>query len=79
MRNDAGLGDSFVHYLTATTVSVDFGYRGVDQQNPGIQINHRGKAKRLNENEPTLLERRQSVRVDLNASGGGFGSVAACR
>jgi IS5 family transposase len=42
-------------------VYVDLGYRGVDRQNPGIQINHRGKSKRLNEKELKLLKRRQSI------------------
>jgi IS5 family transposase len=44
-----------------TTVYVDLGYRGVGRQNPGIQINHRGKSKRLNEKELQLLKRRQSI------------------
>jgi hypothetical protein len=47
--------------IKPTTVYVDLGCRGVDQKNPGIQINHRGKAKRLNEKELTLLKRRQSI------------------
>jgi IS5 family transposase len=47
--------------IKPTTVYVDLGYRGVDQQNPGIQINHRGKSKRLNEKELKLLKRRQSI------------------
>jgi IS5 family transposase len=47
--------------IKPTTEYVDLGYRGVDQQNPGIQINHRGKSKRLNEKELKLLKRRQSI------------------
>ena len=47
--------------IKPTTVYVDLGYRGVDDQNPGIQINHRGKSKRLSEGELKLLKRRQSI------------------
>jgi len=42
-------------------VYVDPGYRGVDQQNPGISIKHRGKYKRLNEKERRLHKRRQAI------------------
>jgi hypothetical protein len=44
-----------------TTIYVDLGYRWLDQQNPGIQINHRGKSKRLREDELKLLKRWQSI------------------
>jgi IS5 family transposase len=47
--------------IKPTTVYVDLGYRGVDEQNPGIQINHRGKSKRLSKDELKLLKRRQSI------------------
>ena len=43
------------------TVYVDLGYRGVDHDNPGVQINHRGKKRQLNEAELRLLKRRQSI------------------
>jgi IS5 family transposase len=43
------------------TVYVDLGYRGVDHDNPGVQVNHRGKKRRLNEAELRLLKRRQSI------------------
>lgn len=43
------------------TVYVDLSYRGVVQDNPVIQINYRGKAKRLNGKERRLLKRRQSI------------------
>jgi IS5 family transposase len=42
-------------------VYVDLGYRGFDQQNPGVSIKHRGKYKRLNEKERRLLKRRQAI------------------
>ena len=46
---------------TIKDVYVDLGYRGVDQQNPGVSIKHRGKYKRLNDKERRLLKRRQAI------------------
>ena len=42
-------------------VIVDLGYRGVDADNPGVQIIHRGKYKSLSEHERRLLKRRQAI------------------
>ena len=42
-------------------VIVDLGYRGVDADNPGVQIIHRGKYKSLNHHEKRLLKRRQAI------------------
>ncbi len=42
-------------------VIVDLGYRGVDADNPGVQIIHRGKYKSLSEHEKKLLKRRQAI------------------
>jgi len=42
-------------------VVVDLGYRGVDADNPGVQIIHRGKYKSLSAHEKRLLKRRQAV------------------
>ena len=42
-------------------VIVDLGYRGVDADNPGVQIIHRGKYKSLTEHEKRLLKRRQAI------------------
>lgn len=42
-------------------VIVDLGYRGVDADNPGVQIIHRGKVKSLSEHEKRLLKRRQAI------------------
>ncbi len=42
-------------------VIVDLGYRGVDTDNPGVQISHRGKSKSLTEHEKKLLTRRQAI------------------
>ena len=39
----------------------DLGYRGVDADNPGVQMIHRGKYKSLSERERRLLKRRQAV------------------
>jgi IS5 family transposase len=40
---------------------VDLGYRGVDAQNPDVHIVHRGKSKRISEQERKLLKRRQAI------------------
>ena len=42
-------------------VIVDLGYRGVDADNPGVQIIHRGKFKSLSDHEKRLLKRRQAI------------------
>ena len=42
-------------------VIVDLGYRGVDADNPGVQIIHRGKYKSLSDEEKRLLKRRQAI------------------
>ena len=50
--------DSAVKPMTAF---VDLGYRGVDADNPEVHIVHRGKAKRISEQERKLLKRRQAI------------------
>lgn len=42
-------------------VVVDLGYRGVDEDNPGVQISHCGKYKSLTDHEKRLLKRRQAI------------------
>ena len=42
-------------------VYADLGYRGVDKDNPDIEIKHRGKDKRLSDEERRLLKRRQAI------------------
>ena len=42
-------------------VIVDLGYRGVDADNPGVQIIHRGKYKSLSEQDKRLLRRLQAI------------------
>lgn len=42
-------------------VVVDLGFRGVDAENPGVQIIHRGKFKSLTERQRRWLKRRQAV------------------
>ena len=42
-------------------VIVDLGYRGVDADNPGVQIIHRGKYKSLSDQDKRLLKRRQAI------------------
>jgi transposase, IS5 family len=42
-------------------VIVDLGYRGVDADNPGVQIIHRGKYKSLTALQRKWLKRRQSI------------------
>ncbi len=44
-----------------TTAIVDLGYRGVDADNPGVRIVHRGKMRRITEAERQLLKRRQAI------------------
>jgi len=46
---------------TIKNAYVDLGYRGVDQENPGVSIKHRGKYKSLTEQERKLLKRRQAI------------------
>ena len=43
------------------TVYVDLGYRGVDKDNPGIDIKHRGKFKSMTDQEKKSLKRRQAI------------------
>jgi IS5 family transposase len=43
------------------TAHVDLGYRGVDADNPGVAIKHRGKFKTLTAQERKLLRRRQAI------------------
>ena len=43
------------------TAYVDLGYRGVDADNPDVHIVHRGKAKRISEQERRQLRRRQAI------------------
>ena len=43
------------------TAFVDLGYRGMDADNPDVHIVHRGKAKRISEQERKLLRRRQAI------------------
>jgi IS5 family transposase len=47
--------------MKPTKAYVDLGYRGVDADNPGIDIKHRGKAKSLTPQEWKLLKRRQAI------------------
>ena len=42
-------------------VVVDLGYRGVDKDNPGVEIIHRGKYKSLTQKQRRWLKRRQAV------------------
>jgi hypothetical protein len=41
-------------------VVVDLGFRGVDGENPGVEIIHRGKAKRLSLRQRRWLKRRSA-------------------
>jgi transposase, IS5 family len=43
------------------TVVVDLGYRGVDADNPGVEILHRGKFKSLTAVQRRWLKRRQAI------------------
>ena len=48
------------HYQPATAF-VDLGYRGVDADNADVHIVHRGKSKRISEQDRKLLKRRQAI------------------
>jgi IS5 family transposase len=47
--------------ITPKQVVVDLGYRGVDQDNPGVEIIHRGKYRSLTRQQRRWLKRRQAV------------------
>jgi len=47
--------------IKPTTAVVDLGYRGVDADNPGLTITHRGKAKRLDAEGLKLIKRRNAI------------------
>ena len=42
-------------------IVVDLGFRGVDADNPGMEIIHRGKIKSLSRQQKTWLRRRQAI------------------
>lgn len=44
-----------------TTAYVDLGWRGVEADNPGVAIKHRGKFKTLTARGRQLLKRRQAI------------------
>jgi IS5 family transposase len=46
---------------TPKEVIVDLGYRGVDKDNPGVQIIHRGKHQSLTRQQRRWLRRRQAI------------------
>jgi IS5 family transposase len=43
------------------TAYVDLGYRGVDRDNPGVEIIHRGKRNSLTQSQWLALRRRQAI------------------
>jgi IS5 family transposase len=47
--------------IVPKTAVVDLGYRGVDADNPGVEIIHRGKFKSLTALQRRWLERRQAI------------------
>ena len=46
---------------TPKQVVVDLGYRGVDAQNPGVEIIHRGRYKSMRSRQRRWLKRRQAI------------------
>ena len=40
---------------------VDLGYRGVDADNPGVEVIHRGRIKSMSERQKKQLKRRQAI------------------
>jgi len=53
------------------TAWVDLSYRGVDADNPDIEIKHRGKRARLTELEVKTLRRRQAIEPVIGHLKGG--------
>jgi IS5 family transposase len=49
------------HAVRVKEVIVDLGFRGVDADNPGVEIIHRGKYKSLTSQQKRWLRRRQAV------------------
>ena len=47
--------------IRPATAFVDLGYRGVEKDNPGVDIRHRGKARQLSKAERKQLKRRQAI------------------
>jgi len=47
--------------IKPSTAFVDLGYRGVDADNPDVHIVHRGKSKRISEQDRKRLKRRQAI------------------
>jgi IS5 family transposase len=47
--------------IKPTIVVVDMDYRGVDVENPGLTITHRGKARRLDAEGVRLIKRRNAI------------------
>lgn len=52
---------SILSNSTIKHVYADLGYRGVEQDNPGVDIHHRGKSQRLSVQARRLLKRRQAI------------------
>lgn len=46
---------------TVKQAIVDLGYRGVDADNPGVAVTHRGRIKSMSKTQSKLLKRRQAV------------------
>lgn len=49
------------HAVKLKQIVVDLGFRGVDADNPGVQIIHRGRFKSLTSQQKGWLRRRQAV------------------
>lgn len=47
--------------IQPSTAYADLGYRGMDAQNPGVLIVHRGKARRISEQDRKRLKRCQAI------------------
>ena len=46
---------------TVKQAFVDLGYRGVDADNPGVKVTHRGRIKSMSKTERKQLKRRQAI------------------
>lgn len=57
------------HVVKLEQIVVDLGFRGVDADNPGKQIIHRGRYESLTPQQKGWLRRRQAARRSSRRSG----------
>ncbi|RYU58392.1 hypothetical protein EWI61_10975 [Methylolobus aquaticus] len=53
------------HAVAPKQVLVDLGFRGVDADNPNVDLPHRGKFRSLSRTQRHWLQRRQAIEPDI--------------